>query len=61
MQEDESHFDRDASAFSMTTVIYVLLFIVPALSVFALLQLNSDWGIDQRINCFSCYSECEHQ
>ena len=45
MQEDESHFDRDASAFSMTTVIYVLLFIVPALSVFALLQLNSDWGL----------------
>ena len=45
MQEDNSHFDRDASAFSMTTVIYVLLFIVPALSVFALLQLNSDWGL----------------
>ena len=45
MQEDDSHFDRDASAFSMTTVIYVLLFIVPALSVFALLQLNSDWGL----------------
>ena len=45
MQEDESHFDRNASAFSITTVIYVLLFIVPATTTFTLLLLNSDWGL----------------
>ena len=43
--DDESHFERDASAFSLTTVIYVLLFIVPATTTFTLLLLNSDWGL----------------
>ena len=45
MSEDESHFERDASLVSINTLIYVLLFIVPASTTFTLLILNSDWGL----------------
>ena len=45
MSEGETHFERDASIVSINTLIYVLLFIVPASSTFILLYLNSDWGL----------------
>ena len=45
MDIDESNFERDASILSLNTLMYVLLFIVPATSTAALLLLNTNWEL----------------
>jgi hypothetical protein len=45
MNDDESNFERDASIFSINTLMYVLLFIVPAITTGILLSLNTNWEL----------------
>ena len=45
MDDDESNFERDASIFSINSLMYVLLFIVPAITTGILLSLNTNWEL----------------
>ena len=45
MDDDESNFERDASIFSINTLMYVLLFIIPAIATGIILSLNTDWEL----------------
>ena len=45
MNDDESNFERDATIFSINTLMYVLLFIVPAITTGILLSLNTNWEL----------------
>ena len=44
---EDTHFDRDDSATSKVTAIYLLLFIVPATTTFFLLNGNHDWALTE--------------
>ncbi len=46
--ESETYFDRDASMFTLNTLIYVLLFTVPALSTFLILSNGTDWALTEK-------------
>ena len=45
--DSETYFERDASVVSYTAAIYLLLFIVPATSVFLILNADTAWGITE--------------
>ena len=47
MSEDESHFERDASMVSSNTLIYMLLFLMPASLTFVLLNGQTDWALTE--------------
>ena len=43
--DDESNFERDASLMSLNTLMYLLLFVIPALTTGILLSLNTNWEL----------------
>jgi hypothetical protein len=43
--DNESYFDRDASIFNPTTAIYILLFTVPSVCVFFILDNTVGWNL----------------
>ena len=45
MDDEESNFERDASLLSFNTMIYLLLFVVPAISTGVLLSMNTNWEL----------------